>query len=98
MISLEPEAVADANTPSALIIEADWAAEPIVAITPALFRAVHPVRMFWRCSAVSVAATVREVAGSETNDTRGVETSSTFIREVCLAVRTGAGLLRRLSQ
>ena len=98
VISPEPEAVAGANTPSTLNVEADWAAEPLVVITLALFRAVHPVRMFWRCSAVPVAVPVREAAVSETNDTHDVETSSTFIREVCWAVGTGAGLLRRLFQ
>ena len=47
VISPEPEAVAGANTPPTLNVEADWAAEPLVAITLALFRAVHPVRTFW---------------------------------------------------
>ena len=47
VISLEPEAVAGANTPSTLTVETDWAAEPIVVITLALFRAVHPVQTFW---------------------------------------------------
>ena len=47
VISLEPEAVAGANTPSTLTVETDWAAEPFVVVTLALFRAVHPVQTFW---------------------------------------------------